>query len=342
MDAALCPKGFAGIQTLYDPYRIVKVLKRAGKRGENKWISIPFDQAIKEVVFGGNLFGEGHVEGIADLAALRDPAVHKALAEDAKNVAAKKMTLEEFQAKHADNLKYLIDPQHPDLGPKNNQICYYWGRQKGGRGEFISRFFRDGLGTTNTHGHTTVCQGSLYFTCKAMSDQFVEGKFTDGSKFYWQADTGNAEFLLFVGASPYEANYGPPMRAGKITQGMVDKGRKIAVVDPRCSKTAGRAWKWLPVAPEAVGALGQAHDPLDHRKRTLRCPLSGQCQQSRSQGQRRAHLDAGLLAGTHERRRDSWPVPAGFGPGPPQRDTAIEQTPWADVGVRRLRHPSRL
>jgi anaerobic selenocysteine-containing dehydrogenase len=258
MDAALCPKGFAGIQTLYDPYRIVKVLKRAGKRGENKWISIPFDQAIKEVVFGGDLFGEGHVEGIADLAALRDPAVHKALAEDAKNVAAKKMTLEEFQAKHADNLKYLIDPQHPDLGPKNNQICYYWGRQKGGRGEFISRFFRDGLGTTNTHGHTTVCQGSLYFTCKAMSDQFVEGKFTDGSKFYWQADTGNAEFLLFVGASPYEANYGPPMRAGKITQGMVDKGRKIAVVDPRCSKTAGRAWKWLPVAPEAVGALGQA------------------------------------------------------------------------------------
>ncbi len=46
VEGALCPKGQAGIQTAYDPYRIVKVLKRAGKRGENKWRSIPFDQAI--------------------------------------------------------------------------------------------------------------------------------------------------------------------------------------------------------------------------------------------------------------------------------------------------------
>ncbi|MGB9592064.1 MAG: molybdopterin oxidoreductase, partial [Candidatus Kryptoniota bacterium] len=35
IDGALCPKGQAGIQIAYDPYRIRKVLKRAGKRGEN-------------------------------------------------------------------------------------------------------------------------------------------------------------------------------------------------------------------------------------------------------------------------------------------------------------------
>jgi len=46
-----------------------------------------------------------------------------------------------------------------------------------------------------------------------MSDQFDEGRWGGGSKFYWQADTGNAEFILFVGANPYEANYGPPLRA---------------------------------------------------------------------------------------------------------------------------------
>lgn len=51
-EGSLCPKGQAGIQTLYDPYRVVKVLKRAGKRGENKWQTIPFEQAIKEVVEG--------------------------------------------------------------------------------------------------------------------------------------------------------------------------------------------------------------------------------------------------------------------------------------------------
>ena len=37
VDAGLCPKGQAGHQGAYDPYRVTKVLKRAGKRGENKW-----------------------------------------------------------------------------------------------------------------------------------------------------------------------------------------------------------------------------------------------------------------------------------------------------------------
>jgi len=41
---------------MYDPYRVVKVLKRDGKRGENKWKVIPFDQAVTEVVEGGKLF----------------------------------------------------------------------------------------------------------------------------------------------------------------------------------------------------------------------------------------------------------------------------------------------
>ena len=59
IEGSLCPKGQAGIQALYDPYRIVKVLKRAGKRGENKWKSVPFEQAVDEIVNGGNLFGEG-------------------------------------------------------------------------------------------------------------------------------------------------------------------------------------------------------------------------------------------------------------------------------------------
>ena len=30
---------------------------------------------------------------------------------------------------------------------------------------------------------------------------------------------------------------------------------KIAVADPRCSKTAARAWKWLPIQPNGVSAL---------------------------------------------------------------------------------------
>lgn len=255
IEGSLCPKGQAGIQALYDPYRLVKVLKRAGKRGENQWQTISFDQAISEIVNGGNLFGEGNVEGLKDICILKDPKIAKELAEDAELVAAKKMDLAAFKEKHQDNLKYLIDPDHPDLGPKNNQFCFSWGRLKAGRAELLKRLVA-ALGSVNAHGHTTVCQGSLYFTCKAMSDQFVEGKFTKGSKFYWQADTGNAAFILFVGANPYEANYGPPLRAQKVTENIVDGSMRIAVVDPRCSKTAARAWKWLPIRSNGVGALG--------------------------------------------------------------------------------------
>ena len=258
IDGSLCPKGQAGIQALYDPYRIVKVLKRDGKRGENKWKTVSFDQALKEITEGGNLFGEGHVDGLKDICVLRDPKIAKELAEDSETVASKKMTLDEFKQKHADNLRYLIDPEHPDLGPKNNQFCLNWGRLKAGRSDLFKRFANNALGSANTHGHTTVCQGSLYFTCRVMSDQFVEGKWTGGSKFYWQGDTGNAEFILFVGASPYEANYGPPLRVQKITQGLVDGSKRIAVVDPRCSKTAARAWKWVPVRPNGVAALAMA------------------------------------------------------------------------------------
>lgn len=259
IEGSLCPKGHAGIQTLYDPYRIVKVLKRAGKRGENKWKAIPFQQAIDEIVNGGDLFGEGNVEGLKDVVVLRQPEIAKALAEDTAQVISKKMTIEEFKAKHAANLHYLIDPDHPDLGPKNNQFCINWGRLKNGRGDLLRDFGGKACGSVNLHGHTTVCQGSLYFSGKAMSDQFVEGKWTAGSKFYWQADTGNAEFVIFVGASPFEANYGPPLRVQKITEGTVDGRMKIAVIDPRCSKAAARAWKWLPVEPvNGVGAIAMA------------------------------------------------------------------------------------
>jgi len=260
-DAVLCPKGQAGIQSVYDPYRIVKVLKRAGKRGAGEWKTIPFDQAIREIVEGGPLFtdvaGEEsrQVAGLKDLWAVRDPKLAKTLAEDAKAVQEKKMTVEAFKAKHASSLGLLIDPDHPDLGPRNNQLVFAWGRLKAGRGDFINRFTRDAFGSVNAHGHTTVCQGSLYFSGKAMSEQYREGKWTGGAKFYWQCDLANAEFVIFVGASPLEGNYGPPLRIPKIMEGLTSGRLRFAVVDPRFSKTASKAWRWLPNKPGTEGAL---------------------------------------------------------------------------------------
>jgi anaerobic selenocysteine-containing dehydrogenase len=273
VDGALCPKGQAGLQTVYDPYRIRKVLKRAGKRGENKWITIPFDQAIDEIVSGGYLFknvkGEEnrYVPGLKDIWVLRDSKVAKKMSKAVdeilheKDKVKKKELVERFKAEFKDYLDKMIDPNHPDLGPINNQMVFMWGRLKDGRGDLIKRFTLDAFGSINAHGHTTVCQGSLYFTGKAMSEQWKldekekKVKWTEGKKFYWQGELEHAEFVIFVGASPFEANYGPPFRTARITDRLVSGRLKYAVIDPRLSKTAGKAWRWIPAKPGTEGAF---------------------------------------------------------------------------------------
>ncbi|GIU95952.1 MAG: hypothetical protein KatS3mg012_2409 [Gaiellaceae bacterium] len=258
VDGWICPKGQAGIQAAYDPYRIRKVLKRDGPRGSGRWRSIDFDQAITEIVEGGDHFGEGHVPGLAELWALRDPDLAKEMSAGVKAIWDGELTVEEFKAKHREHLNVLIDPDHPDLGPKNNQVVFAWGRLKSGRGELLRRFIQESYGSVNAHGHTTVCQGSLYFAGKAMSEQWIDGRWQKGVKAYWQADVGASEFVIFVGASPFEANYGPPYRTSQITDGLASGRLKIAVVDPRLSKTAAKAWRWVPAKPGSEGALALA------------------------------------------------------------------------------------
>ncbi len=270
VEGGICPKGQAAIQSAYDPYRITRVLKRAGPRGSNRWVSIPFDQALDEVVNGGRLFADvsgeenREVTGLKDIWALRDADLSKAMAGEIKAILAekdkdaKKALVEKFKADHPDQLGAMIDPEHPDLGPRNNQLAFVWGRLKGGRSEFITRFTRDAFGSVNAHGHTTVCQGSLYFTGKAMSEQFIEGKFTGGKKFFWQTDQESAEFIIFVGVNPFEASQGPPLRSRRITRGLSTGKLKYVVVDPRMSRTAAKAWKWLPNEPGSEAAVAMA------------------------------------------------------------------------------------
>jgi len=269
VDGGLCPKGQSGIQIAYDPYRIRKVLKRAGKRGENKWQTIDFSQAINEIVEGGKLFSHvadeenREVQGLKSIMALTDKTVAKAMAADVKKMLTEKenekrnLLIEEFKIKYVDNLNKLIDPEHPDFGAKNNQFVIAWGRLKNGRKSFFN-FLGESFGTTNMHGHTTVCQGSLYFTCKAISEQYIGGKFSEGQKFYWQTDLENAKYVLFVGANLFEANYGPTNRTVRLTENLKNRVTKIGVVDPRFSKLASKAETWLPIKPGEDAALAMA------------------------------------------------------------------------------------
>ena len=137
VNGTVCAKGGATLQTLYDPFRIQHPLKRTGPRGSGQWKTITWDQAYEEIIKGGDLFGEGHVDG---LAACRD-------------------------------LNTPIDPEAPELGPKANQVVFMPGRIEHGKKEFTDRFFRDSYGTINFRiDHTAICETSHHVGYKLSSD----------------------------------------------------------------------------------------------------------------------------------------------------------------------------
>ncbi|NOZ70805.1 MAG: molybdopterin-dependent oxidoreductase, partial [Chloroflexi bacterium] len=258
VDAKLCPKGQAGVQSLYDAYRITKVLKRAGKRGENKWEVIPFEQAINEIVNGGTFADGSKTPGLKEIWAVQDPELMAALKADGMAVASGDMTLDDFKAKHADHLDLLIDPDHPDLGPKNNQFVFQAGRIEHGRKEFAKRWLKDAFGSVNWYEHTTICEQSHHIAFGEMTNQYKGNGKWSGGKHHLKPDFANAEMVIFFGTGAFEANFGPTPMSELVTWSLTYRNMKMAVVDPRLSKTAAKAKWWLPVKPGQDAALALA------------------------------------------------------------------------------------
>jgi len=258
VDAKLCPKGQDGVNTEYDPYRITKVLKRAGKRGENKWQVIPFDQAIDEIVNGGAFADGTRTPGLKEIWVVRDPDLMKALKTDAMAVAAGKMSIKEFKSKHKEHLDLLIDPDHPDLGPKNNQFVFQAGRIEHGRKEFAKRWLKDAFGSINWYEHTTICEQSHHIATIQFTNQYKGKGVWKGGKEHLKPDFANAEMVIFFGTGAFEANFGPTPMSELVTWSLTYRNMKIAVVDPRLSKTAAKAKWWLPVKPGTDAALALA------------------------------------------------------------------------------------
>ena len=254
IDGKICAKGLAGIQVLYDPYRLRKVLKRAGPRGSGEWQTIDFDQAVDEIVNGGDLFGEGPVHGLKDIYTLRDSDAAKAMAKDIDALKKKEITVADFKAKNAAHLDSLIDPDHPDLGPKNNQLVFLPGRINRGRVHFAKRWLSDSFGSLNIFPHTSICELSIFVNTSEMTRDFVKKK----GKNHFKADFLNSEFVLFWGTGFADANFGLTPMAELVTKSLVERNLKIAVVDPRLSKSAAKAWRWLPIKPSADAALALA------------------------------------------------------------------------------------
>ncbi len=267
LDGKVCPRGQAGVQIIYDPYRLVKVLKRNGPRGSNKWKTISFEQAITEIVEGGKLFadiGEDQViPGLKEIFALRDAKIFKDMEVDAKKVGKKEMSVADFQKKYKNYLHTLIDPNHPDLGPKNNQFVFMAGRIQHGRKEFSQRIVKDSFGSINWFEHTTICEQSHHIAYDRMTSEYKfdekAGKWKwDKGKTHMKPDLLNSEFVIFFGTGAFEANFGVTPMAEKVTYSLRERGFRYAVVDPRLSKTAAKAKWWVPIKPgtDAAFALG--------------------------------------------------------------------------------------
>ena len=120
-----CGRGNAALAQIDSPYRVLTPLKRVGPRNSGQWAPISFEQLIHEVVEGGDLFGEGHVDG---LRALRD-------------------------------LETPIDPDNPAYGPRVNQVAHIVSVNDG-RDPLGRRFWQQAYGTQNYVGHGSYCGGS--------------------------------------------------------------------------------------------------------------------------------------------------------------------------------------
>ncbi len=121
-----CGRGNAVLEKLNAADRVKVPLKRVGPRGSGQWAPISFEQLVKEVVEGGDLFKEGHVDG---LRAIRD-------------------------------LKTPIDPEQPEFGPVANQLAVF-APFKDGRLRFAARFAKASFGTVNFTGHRSYCGLSM-------------------------------------------------------------------------------------------------------------------------------------------------------------------------------------
>lgn len=121
--ATVCGRGAAMLEANSNPFRITRCLKRAGKRGEGKWKSISFEQLLEEVVDGGDLFGEGHVDGLRAIREAQGPA----------------------------------NPQMPEFGPQSNRLLLTYTTEDGREHIFLRRFGQAAYGTKNFGKHGAYC-----------------------------------------------------------------------------------------------------------------------------------------------------------------------------------------
>lgn len=216
LPSPVCGKSQGIPKYTYNPYRILKPLKRSGERGSGKFEPIEWDQLIKEIAQGGKHFahlGEDRViPGIKDM-----------------------------------NSDAPIDPSAPELGPVRNGFVFMGGRDQNARKEFSNRFVKEALGSVNRVGHTDIC---------GIGFRMGTWAFTEKKEVEIKADPLNAEYILLFGANIYEALQPGINTYGAIVGNRSSREKvKFTIIDPRATNASAHAESWIPIKPCQDGAF---------------------------------------------------------------------------------------
>ncbi|MCF6188753.1 MAG: molybdopterin-dependent oxidoreductase [Desulfobulbaceae bacterium] len=216
LSSPVCAKAHDAPNYIYNPYRILQPLKRAGKRGSGQFEPIGWEQMIAEITDGGRIFAH--------------------LGED--------RAVEGLKQQNSDD---PIDPSALELGPRRNGFVFISGRLQSGRKELIDRFVKGAMGSINRIGHTDIC---------GLGFRMGNFALTEKKQVELKADPWGSEYILVFGANIYEAlqpgvnTYGAAV-AERSSRGKV----KFVIIDPRLQNASVHAEDWLPVKPGQDGAL---------------------------------------------------------------------------------------
>jgi len=282
----LCPKGNAGVYALYSPFRLQHPLKRVGPRGSEKWKTIPWEQAIKEICNGGHLLkdvpGEAkrYVEGLNSILNNNKPI-------------------------GPEDSDYMDEAPPGGYGPKRNQFVWAHGRNE--QSPLTPRFVSESAGVPHMLNHCSRCAGTFY---NVVEDVLNLPPYEIGA----YADYEYCDYLISLGSNVTQADYPMQVRARYLQKfgkrlGPYAKEFKHVVVDPRFTNAAAKAThngvgEWIPIKPttDAYFLLGMIRWILEnsgYKKDYLSIPNE---RVAKKEG-RRNWTDMAYLVSTKEPKR---------------------------------------